>query len=69
MHRFIIIILLLLLVIYWVNKRDKSCGCSCGKSEHFSSPGYANRMDVTAFIDKTYGGTDSEFKKDPRFGI
>lgn len=53
---FIVFIIILLLYHY-------------SASEHLLSPGYSNRQDVEVHLDKTYGGSDAQFKKDPRFGI
>lgn len=54
-----IIIILLLLVIFFISV----------KTENLVSPGYTNRLNVNVDLDKTYGGTDKYFSKDPRFGI
>lgn len=56
-----------------------NCGCAAGAkscnckqpttTEKFASPGYANRIATDTNINQTYGGSDKQFKKDPRFGI
>jgi len=54
-----LILVILILIIYNTNSH----------SENIMSPGYVNRMDVSAHINQTYGGTDAQVSKDPRFGV
>lgn len=39
------------------------------RAEKMQAYGVSNRYNVDAYIDKTYGGTDSMIAKDIRFGI
>lgn len=53
-----VLIIFMLIILFW--------RISC--REKLMVPGVANRYEVVAYIDKTYGGTD-KIKLDPRFGI
>lgn len=57
-----IILLIIILIIYLYYLHNKT-------SELLTSPGYANRIDVSSYIPITFGGSDGQFKKDIRFGI
>jgi len=67
MHKIVIVIVLILMILlFMISRHPRKCNCG---QEHLMSPGYANRQEVSVNLDKTYGGTDSQFSKDPRFAV
>lgn len=54
-----IVILLLIILMLLAYKKD----------ENLTSPGYSNRFNISANIPNTYGGTNANFTKDPRFSV
>jgi hypothetical protein len=59
-----LIFLILALLLLWLCSPSR-----IGSESLIISPGYANRLEVVAHIPKTFGGTDANFRKDPRFAV
>lgn len=58
-----LIIVLIILIVFYFGYKWYMC------KEHLMSPGYFNRADIDVSNLPTYGGSDSTFAKDVRFGI